>query len=47
MMVAGKTSSFIHVRRRAEEAKYQKYQNIQAKGLLPDRTKVRIDKRID
>ena len=38
MKVIGETFSFILKRKRAEEAKYQKYQNFQAKGLLPDRT---------
>ncbi len=38
MKVAGETFSFIFKRRGAEEARYQKYPNFQAKGLLPDRT---------
>jgi len=38
MKATGKTFSFHHKRKRAEEARYQKYQNFQAKGLLPDRT---------
>jgi len=38
MKVTGETFSFHHKRKRAEEARYQKYQNFQAKGLLPDRT---------
>jgi hypothetical protein len=38
MKVTGETFSFHHKRKRAEEARYQKYPNFQAKGLLPDRT---------
>ena len=38
MKVAEETFSFHHKRKGAEEARYQKYQNLQAKGLLPDRT---------
>jgi hypothetical protein len=38
MKVAGEIFSFIFKRKRAEEARYQKYLNFQAKGLLPDRT---------
>jgi len=38
MKVTGETFSFHHRRKRAEEARYQKYPNFQAKGLLPDRT---------
>jgi len=38
MKVAGETFSFHHKRKGAEEARYQKYRNFQAKGLLPDRT---------
>jgi hypothetical protein len=38
MKVTGETYSFHHKRKRAEEARYQKYSNFQAKGLLPDRT---------
>jgi len=38
MKVTGETFSFHHKRKRAEEARYQKYQNFQAKGPLPDRT---------
>ena len=38
MKVTGETFSFHHKRKGAEEARYQKYQNFQAKGLLPDRT---------
>jgi len=38
MKVIGETLSFILKRRGAEEARYQKYPNFQAKGLLPDRT---------
>ena len=38
MKVAGETFSFHHKRKGAEEARYQKYQNFQVKGLLPDRT---------
>ena len=36
--VTGEIFSFILRRKRAEEARYQKYPNFQAKGLLPDRT---------
>jgi len=38
MKVTGETFSFHHKRKRAEEARYQKYPNFQAKGPLPDRT---------
>lgn len=38
MKVIGETLSSYKKRKRAEEARYQKYQNFQAKGLLPDRT---------
>jgi hypothetical protein len=38
MKITGETFSFISQRRGAEEARYQKYLNFQAKGLLPDRT---------
>ena len=38
MKVAGEIFSFHHKRKGAGEARYQKYQNFQAKGLLPDRT---------
>ena len=38
MKVTGDTFSFHHKRKGAEEARYQKYLNFQAKGPLPDRT---------
>ena len=38
MKVTGETFSFIFKRKRAEGARYDKYPNFQAKGLLPDRT---------
>jgi len=38
MKVTGETFSFHHKRKGAEEVRYQKYLNFQAKGLLPDRT---------
>ena len=38
MKVTGESFSFHQKRKRAEEARYKKYQNFQAKGLLPDRT---------
>jgi len=38
MKVTGETFSFHHKRKGAEEVKYQKYLNFQAKGSLPDRT---------
>ena len=38
MKVTGEIFSFIQKRKRAEEVRYQKYSNFQAKGLLPDRT---------
>jgi len=38
MKATGETFSFYHKRKGAEEVKYQKYPNFQAKGLLPDRT---------
>jgi len=38
MKVTGETFSSYHKRKEAEEARYQKYPNFQAKGLLPDRT---------
>ena len=37
MKVTGETFSFI-LKKGAEEARYDKYPNFQAKGLLPDRT---------
>ena len=38
MKVTGEPFSFILKRKGAEEARYKKYPNFQAKGLLPDRT---------
>jgi len=38
MKVTGEIFSFHHKRKGAEEARYQRYPNFQAKGLLPDRT---------
>ncbi len=38
MKVTGESFSFHHERKRAEEARYQRYPNFQAKGPLPDRT---------
>jgi len=38
MKVTGETFSFHHKRKRAEEARYQKYRNFQVKRPLPDRT---------
>ena len=38
MKVTGETFSFHNKRKGAEGARYQKYPNFQAKGLLPDRT---------
>jgi len=38
MKVTGETFSFHHKKKGAEGARYQKYPNSQAKGLLPDRT---------
>jgi len=38
MRVIGETFSFHKKRKKAKEAKYQRYLNFQAKGLLPDRT---------
>ena len=38
MKVTGETFSFRHKRKGAEEARYQRYPNFQAKGPLPDRT---------
>ncbi len=38
MKVTGETFSFHHKRKGAEEVRYQKYPNFQAKGLLPDST---------
>jgi len=38
MKVAEETFSFHHKRKGAEEVRYQKYPNFQAKGLLPNRT---------
>ena len=38
MKVTGETFSFYKKRKRAEEERYQKYLNFQAKRLLPDRT---------
>ena len=37
MKVTGKTFSFHHKRKRAEEARCHKHQNFQAKEPLPDR----------
>jgi hypothetical protein len=37
MKVTGEIFSFNFKRRGAEEARYYKYSNFQAKGLLPDR----------
>ena len=37
MKVTGETFSFFSERKRAEEARYQKYPNFQAKGPLADR----------
>ncbi len=36
MKVTGETFSFYHKRKGAEEERYQKYSNFQAKGPLPD-----------
>ena len=38
MKVAGETFSFYNERKGAEEVRYKKYSNFQAKGPLPDRT---------
>jgi hypothetical protein len=38
MKVTVETLSFHHKRKGAEEARYEKYPNFQAKGLLPNRT---------
>jgi len=38
MKVAGESFSSHQKRKRAEEVRYQKYLNFQAKGLLPDST---------
>ena len=38
MRVTGETFSFHHKRKGAEEVRYQKYPNFQAKRPLPDRT---------
>ena len=38
MKVTGEIFSFYHKRKGAEEVRYQKYPNFQAKGPLPDRT---------
>ena len=38
MKVTGEAFPFYHKRKGAEEERYQKYLNFQAKGLLPDRT---------
>ena len=38
MKVTGEIFSFQKKRKEAEEARYQKYPNFQAKGPLPDRT---------
>jgi len=38
MKVTGEAFSFHHKRKGAEEERYQKYPNFQAKGLLPDST---------
>ena len=38
MKVTGESFSFHHERKGAEEARYQKYPNFQAKELLPDST---------
>jgi len=38
MKVTGEIFSFIKKRKGAEEVRYQKYPNFQAKGPLPDRT---------
>jgi len=38
MKATGETFSFILKRKGAKKARYQKYPNFQAKGLLPDRT---------
>jgi len=45
MKVTGEIFSFQKKRKGAEEAKYQKYPNFQAKGLLPDRALERINRR--
>jgi len=38
MKVTGEIFSFQKKRKEVEEARYQRYLNFQAKGLLPDRT---------
>jgi len=38
MKVTGDSFSFQKKRKEAEEVRYDKYPNFQAKGLLPDRT---------
>ncbi len=38
MNVTGETFSFHHKRKRAEEVRYKKYPNFQAKGSLPAST---------
>jgi len=38
MKVTGESFSSHHKRKGAEEVRYQKYPNFQAKGLLPDST---------
>jgi len=38
MKATGETFSFHKIRKGAEEVRYQKYPNFQAKGPLPDRT---------
>jgi len=38
MKVTGEIFSFLKKRKEAEEVRYQKYWNFQAKELLPDRT---------
>ena len=38
MKVTGETFSYHHKRKGAEEERYQKHLNFQAKRLLPDRT---------
>jgi hypothetical protein len=38
MKVTGETFSFHHKRKGAEEVRYQKHPNFQAKGPLPDST---------
>ena len=38
MKVTGETFAFYQKRKGAEEVRYEKYSNFQAKGLLPDST---------